>query len=334
MKRTKGLYPLIPTYENLCRAFRKAAKGKQNRKEVIAFRKDFETNIMKIRDQLLRHEPDIGRYYFFHVFDPKLRSICAASFPERVLHHAIMNICEPALESYMIYDSYACRKGKGNLPALQRAQRCSRNLAWYLKLDIRKYFDTIDHSIMMRLLSQRFKDKELLLLFQKLLETYHTMQGKGMPIGNLISQHLANFYLGCLDHWIKEERRIKSYIRYMDDMLIFGVDKAYLKNELGHIREFLSQKLELELKDNIQLNRCSKGIPFLGFRVFPRTIRLLPGGRKRFVQKFRKYERKWQKGEWSSHELVQRLEPLVEYTKAADAKGFRRNVIENFGVSS
>lgn len=118
MKRAGGLYHRICAYENQRLAFWKAARGKRDRREVIAFRKDFDTNIRKLREGLRTRRPDIGRYRFFQVHDPKPRNICAAAFPERVLHHAVMNICEPVLDAYAVYDSYACRKGKGNRQAL------------------------------------------------------------------------------------------------------------------------------------------------------------------------------------------------------------------------
>jgi hypothetical protein len=333
MKRKNHLCSTIPTRENLCLAFWKAARGKQDRKDVIAFRRDFESNIQRLRDGLLRHDPEIGRYRFFMVYDPKPRSICAADFPERVLHHAVMNVCEPVLESYAIFDSYACRKGKGNRKALARTQAFSRKHDWYLKLDIRKYFDSIDHAILMNHLSRRFKDPDLLDLFRKLLDTYHTGPGKGMPIGNLISQHLANFYLGSFDHWIKETRRVKGYLRYMDDLLVFGPDKQTLKTELAAIVAYLEDELALALKP-VQLNRCARGIPFLGYRVFPGRIRLAPRSKKRFIQKFKLYENRWQKGEWSEDDLARHMLSLVEFTKAADARSFRQTVIERFGVSS
>jgi hypothetical protein len=334
MKRASALYNQIHTYENLCLAFWKAARGKQDRKEVIAFRGDFARQIRKLQEELLRQTPDIGHYRFFKVYDPKLRSICAASFPERVLHHAIMNICEPILESYAIYDTYACRKGKGNRKALARAQHFARRYSWYLKLDIHKYFDSIDHGILLRLLTRRIKDKDLQPLFEKLFDTYHTKPGKGMPIGNLISQHLANFYLGCFDHWIKEKRKIKGFLRYMDDMLIFGNDRVLLNAELEKIRLYLQGKLDLQLKANIQLNRCRHGFTFLGYRVFPGRIKLSPRSRRRFLHKFKRYEQKWHDSQWSTDELARHMEPLIEFTRAAGATGLRRSAIQRFGVSS
>lgn len=334
MKRANNLYPLIPAYENLRTAFRKAAKGKSDDKQVVCFRKDFEANIQALREQLLNKTPDIGHYHFFVVRDPKVRQICAASFPERVLHHAIMNICESNFETYAIYDSYACRKGKGNRKALARAQQFAQKFPWYLKLDIRKYFDSIDHNRLMDFLARRFKDEDLLILFQRILDTYHTGPGKGLPIGNLISQHLANFYLGRFDHWIKEERKITGYVRYMDDFILFSNEKHALNAELSEIEQFLKDDLKLTLKENVQLNQSCRGIGFLGFRVFPGHIRLTSSSKKRFSRKLRRYERCYCDGIWTEKELIRHMEPLVDFTRAGDSDRFRRMIMQRFGVLS
>ena len=334
MKRAGNLYHLISDYENLCKAFVNASRGKHGKQEVINFKKDFAANIAKLRHQIQHHDFSIGHYRFFQVLDPKPREICAASFQERVLHHAIMNICEPVMDSYMIHDSYACRTEKGNVKAVIIAHCFTKCFPWYLKLDIKKYFDSIDHSILMRLLSDRIKDKNVLLLFQKLLATYHTTHNKGLPIGNLISQHCANFYLGVFDHWIKEVRLVKGYVRYMDDFLIFGLEKSVLKQELGIIQEFLANNLSLRLKENIQLNKCRHGIPFLGYRIFPDKILLGTESRKRFIKKFPKYESNLTHGVWSINRLVRHMEPLIEFTRNADAREFRNSIITSLGVLS
>lgn len=334
MKRAGELYKKILTYENLCQAFYKAARGKKDRKEVIAFHSNFESQIHKLQDRLMRHDPDIGHYHFFKVFDPKQRSICAASFPERVLHHAIMNICEPLLEACAIHDTYACRTGKGNRKALVRAQKFAQNHSWYLKLDIQKYFDSIDHRIILFLLSRRIKDKELLDLFTKLINSYHVFPGRGMPIGNLISQHLANFYLSGFDHWIKEMQKVKGYVRYMDDMLIFGQDAVEMKNLLEKIESYLRQNLALKVKKNYELNCCRYGVNFVGYRIYPNKIELSSRSKRRFIRKFREYEQKWHSGQWSTTVLVRHMEPLIDFTRMAASEGLRRNAIIRFGVSS
>ena len=264
MKRIGNLYPLIAEPDNLRLAFLKAVRGKQDRSEVVRFRRDLEGNLARLRQQLLAESPGIGRYRFFTVHDPKLRQICAAPFAERVLHHAVMNVCEPVLERYAIFDSYACRPDKGARLAVARCQEFARRWPWYLKLDIRKYFDSIDHAIVLEQLARRFKDRELLHLF-----------------GNLVSQHLANFHLGEFDHWLKEDRRIKGYLRYMDDSVLFAERRDDLRGVLADITVFLRRRLRLELKDATQLNRCRQGLPFLGFRLFPEAVLLAPRSRER-----------------------------------------------------
>jgi len=334
MKRAANLYLPIAEPENLQLAFYRAARGKHDRREVRAFREHLGRNLALLRQQLLERQPDIGHYRFFRVRDPKPRNICAASFPERVLHHAIMNICEPVLERYAIHDSYACRKEKGTIRALQRAASFSRKNNWYLKLDIRRYFDSIDHLVMVMLLQRRFKDQDLLSLFTKILATYYTKPGKGLPIGNLVSQHLANYYLGSFDHWIKEQLRVRCYLRYMDDFILFAESRQKLQHQLDELRLFLAHTLKLHLKENIQLNRCGYGVPFLGFRVYPHGVKLGVQSKKRFREKFQKYEQRYLAGIWTETELIRHMEPLFGWSYASSSKNYRNHVIQKYGVLS
>ena len=335
MKSAGDIYRRIADADNIRVGFLKAARGKQGRRDVVAFKSEFEHNIARLYAQIEERRLDIGHYRYFQVFDPKKRLICAASFPERVLHHAVMNVCEPVLDAYAIDDSYACRKGKGGQRAVLRAKAFTGRFVWFLKLDVRKYFDSIDHDILLAALARRFREHDVLNLFADILGTYKTAEGKGLPIGNLVSQHLANFYLSVFDHWIKEDRKVRGYVRYMDDFLLFGDDrKRLLREELPAVKEFLRNRLSLEVKPDFQLNRCDKGIPFLGYRVFPQKVLLAPRSKRRFVNKFRLYEGLWRRSEWPTQELVRHMEPLLEFTRFADCDGFRRNVISRFGVLS
>ncbi len=192
MKRAGHLLEQIVDLDNLKRAFCQAARGKRNQAEVIAFSRDLESRLHEMAEGLRRGNVPLGDYHYFRIRDPKERLICAAAFAERVLHHAVMGPCEPVFERGLIHHTYACRKGKGQTAALAAAQQNCRRHAWFLKLDIRKYFDSVDHAILLHLLCRRFKDADLLLLFQRLLGTYQTQPGRGLPIGNLTSQHFAN----------------------------------------------------------------------------------------------------------------------------------------------
>jgi RNA-directed DNA polymerase len=334
MKRAGDLYGRIAEPANLRSAFLKAIRGKRGKAEVIAYTSRLDEHLGLLRDQLMARKVDAGHYHFFTVHDPKERVICAASFPERVLHHAIMNVCEPVLERYAIHDSYACRTGKGMHAAVLRAQEFTRRHPWYLKLDIRQYFASIDRGIVMSLLERRIKDKDLLGLTRTILETYSVEAGRGLPIGNLISQHLANFYLGHLDHWIKETLLVRGYVRYMDDFVLWAHEKAALKAQLAAIAAFLEHKLKLSLKDDVQLNRCSRGLPFLGYRVFSNRLALGPRARRRFARKLRGYEGEWFDGNWSEADLARHMEALLSYVRFADTRGLRKQIVEHFSVAA
>ncbi len=329
MKSYGGLFERIAEPDNLRLAFIKAVRGKRNRPEVKRWTADIDKNLTELRTQLLTGRLKVGNYRFFTVYDPKRREICAASFGERVLHHAIMNICEPVFENTYIYDTYACRKGKGQQKAVLRAREFCREFGWYLKLDIRRYFDSINHGLLLALLRKKFRERRVVSLFEQIFATYYSNKaGCGLPIGNLISQHCANFWLGVFDHQIKDTDGWKGYLRYMDDFLLFANTKKELQDQLRHVCLFLREQLALEIKENIQLNRCRFGIPFLGYRVYPSKIRLGSLSKKRFVWRYNDYMSNFEKGIWSEQELAEHLLPVVEFTRFANAGNFRQRVIE------
>ena len=332
MRRENNLYPKIAEPENLRLAFWKAQRGKRHRPDVQAFRADLDLNLDRLRSTLLDESLSLGVYHYFTVRDPKVRQICAASFHDRVLHHAVMNVCEPVFERYAITDTYACRPGKGTHRAVARAQEFARRFPFLLRMDISRYFDNIDHRVLMRLLARRFKDRQLLRLFDRILETYQTRCGKGLPIGNLTSQHFANYYLGALDHHVKEVLQVRGYLRYMDDFMLFGKTRHEMRRRLADIREFLSNELSLELKDGVQLKATHSGVSFLGFRVFPFRTGLTSRSRRRFVTKLRLYEEEFLSGKLSENDLSRRMQAAVGFTEWADAAGFRRRVIAEYGV--
>ncbi|MCG2759807.1 MAG: RNA-directed DNA polymerase, partial [Candidatus Delongbacteria bacterium] len=210
--------------------------------------------LKKLREEILSGEIDCGNYHYFKIYDPKERNICAAEFKERVLHHAIMLQAHDTFEQYQIYDSYATRIDKGTHKAIDKAKKFNNKYDYFLKLDVRKYFDSIDHVILMKALEKKFKDLEVLRIFEKIIESYKVTSRKGVPIGNLTSQYFANHYLAGLDHFIKEELKIKGYVRYMDDMVLWHDDKEYLKNCSLTLTNFLKEKLVLDLKVS-QINK-------------------------------------------------------------------------------
>lgn len=311
--------------DNLRLAFWKARRGKEDREEVAEYRRRLDANLADLRRGLLTGEVVVGDYFYFLIHDPKERLICAASFPERVLHHALMNVCHPVFERFQIFDSYATRKDKGQYAALDRAREHTRRYRWFCKLDVRKFFDSIDHHTLYMMLCRRFKDAELLALFRRIIDSYRTAPGRGLPIGNLTSQYFANFYLGHADHNVKERTGVRAYVRYMDDMVLWHDDKAELLRISRRHTDYINDELGMTLKPEC-LNTTGRGVPFLGYVLFPGTVRLNRHSKKRYALKMESYDAKLHTGEWTEGDYARHVGPLVAFTRYAEAVGFRRGI--------
>jgi hypothetical protein len=335
MKRAGNLLDQVADPANLRLAFWKAARGKCAAREVVAYRSCLAQNLALMRVGILDGTVEVGHYQFFTIHDPKERNICAAAFSERVLHHALINVCEPVFEKRLVFDTYACRTGKGRIKALARAQHFARQHAWYLKLDVRRYFDSIDHAEMISLLERILKDQAVLGLFKRIIGSHSVRPGTGLPIGNLTSQHFANVYLGELDHHAKEILRAPGYVRYMDDFVLWADDKATLRRWFDEVSGFVSGMLKLELKP-AQINRADRGMPFLGCRIDPQHMRLDARGRKRFARKLHALEFAYAAGAIGGLQLQARATAMIAHTNTSGGEGFRRALLarQEFGVAA
>ena len=335
MKRAGMLFEEIIARENLRLGLCKALRGKRYRSEARQFTADAERNLRLMAEQVGVGRFPLGRYRQFVIHDPKRRTITAPCFAERVLHHAIMNVCEPVFERRLIRDSYACRVGRGRVAAVERAQRMAGKFGFFLKMDVRSYFASISHEVLIRGLERLFKDDRLLELLEQIIRSFQVSPGRGLPIGSLTSQHFANFYLGRFDRFVKEGLCINPYLRYMDDMLLFGHASSELDAILVRCRAFLGQSLQLQLKPVPYINRTSHGVDFLGCRVFPDRVILNRRSRVRFQRKMFRLEEQYLRGELDEQELQERATSLVAFTRAASARSwhFRQSVLERLPVS-
>lgn len=329
MRRANNLISAVADMDNLRLAFWNARKGKNYSSEVQRYRADLSVNLTRLRDEILQNRIQVGQYRYFKIFDPKERQICAAAFEEQVLHHALMNICHPYFERAQIHDSYACRKGKGTYAALHRAQHFAKQYRFFLKLDVRKFFDSIHHDILKNQLHRLLKDHHVLTIFYQIIDSYQAdPQGApcGLPIGNLTSQYFANHYLSALDHLIKENLGLKGYVRYMDDMILWHADKEVLKYVYLRINEFVENRLLCHLKPPL-LNYSSCGLPFLGYLIFPHHIRLSQRSKIRFIRKYKTLQRRYDTGEWSEAECQRHALPLFAFVRHADTKSFTKRIL-------
>ncbi len=305
---------------------------KKAKNSVISFNFNLENELILLMQQLASRTYYPLPYFQFEVKEPKLRKICSSDFRDRVVHHAVCNLMEPIFESKSILDSYACRVGKGSHLAVSRCQEFTRKFPYYLKCDIKKFFESIDHLVLKNILRKSFKDNDLLWLLDLIIDhkVPGNIDGKGMPIGNLTSQHFANLYLGELDHFIKDRLGIKGYVRYMDDFICFADSKKELWDLLSKIDRFVIKNLNLELKETVtQIAPVSEGIPFLGFRVFPQIIRIKRENLSRMKNKIRTRERQYKSGQLSERDLINSVGSIVAHVKHVNSLSIRRNIFRD-----
>jgi RNA-directed DNA polymerase len=286
MKTYKNLYHNLCSFENLRDAYEKARKHKTASPAVLKFDAHWRLQLYLLRKQLQMKVYAPKPLQVFILRDPKSRKICVSDFRDRVVHHALVNILQPIFEPRFIHDSYATRVGKGTSVALQRfdsflrkvtkngkrmskARNANDVIGYALKADIKHYFETVDHNILLQLISKRIKDDDILWLTQVILNHYHAKEGgKGMPLGNWTSQFFANVYLNELDQFVKHKLKAKYYLRYVDDFVILHRSKQMLQIYEEKIKDFL-QTLKLELHPTkCKIIPLSRGVSILGFRFF------------------------------------------------------------------
>ena len=323
----------VVNFENLRAAALEASKTKRQSDPVQNFLFNLEPNIFRLQEELVTGRYQPGAYSYFKIYEPKERKICAAPFIDRVVHHAVCRVMNPMLERIYVTQSYACRIGKGMHKAIEKAQGYQRNSQCFLKCDIEKFFDSVDHEVLKHCLRKKFKDQRLLNLLDTIID--HPVPGnpvgRGLPIGNLTSQHFANFILTGMDIMIMEELKPKGYIRYMDDFVLFSDDKSDLHRAKQKISCYLAETLKLNLKSKgCFVAPNYHGLPFLGFQLFPSVRRLKRANWIRFTRKFREGYAAFQSGHIDETTLIRSAASLFGHVRHADTLNIRRKFCESF----
>lgn len=286
MKRIGNIYEKITSLKNLQDADEKAQRGKGGQYGVMLHNKNREGNLLILQDMLVSKTYQTSKYDIFTIQEPKERIVYRLPyFPDRITHHAIMNVLEPIFVKTFTADTYSCIKKRGIHHLLRKLKNdLSDNKTKYcLKIDIKKFYPSIDHEILKFLLRRKFKDKDLLWLMDEIIDS-----APGLPIGNYLSQYLANFYLSYFDHWLKEKIGVKYYYRYADDMVILDADKNRLHGILSDIRQYL-KILKLDVKENYQVFPVnSRGIDFVGYVFYHTHVRIRKRIKKNFARKISK----------------------------------------------
>ena len=295
-------YNNITSIENLLFCWQEFLYGKKKRKDVAEFLLHFSDNILALHEELKNKTYKHDGYQAFKINDPKPRDIHKASIKDRLIHHIVYNALYPYFDKKFIFDSYSCRFGKGTHKAINRFRKFGRKVSknntktcLVLKCDIKKFFANIDHTILKNFLDENIKNQHILRLLYEIIDSFNTKNkiDVGLPLGNLTSQIFVNIYMNKFDNFMKRELKIKFYIRYADDFVIFSQDRSFLLELVFKINIFLLENLKLNLNPNkIFIKTLYSGVDFLGWVNFP-THRILRTTTK--SRMFRNLEKKFSK---------------------------------------
>jgi retron-type reverse transcriptase len=291
-------YNNIISIENLLVTWERFLRGKRKKKDVMIFQAKLSDNIIELHKLLQTRTYKHGEYSAFNVSDPKPRNIHKATVRDRLLHHLIYKELYPYFDERFIFDSYSCRRKKGTHRALNRFQSFARKVSknntrtcYVLKGDIKKFFASINHKALYSILRRHIEDEEMHWLIKQVVSSFHTTQvGVGLPLGNLTSQLLVNIYMHEFDMFVKQELRVKYYIRYADDFAIFSDDKGYLEELIYKMEIFLNKKLKLSLHENkVYIKTYASGVDFLGWVHFPYHRQIRTSTKRKVIRKLKGY---------------------------------------------
>ncbi len=294
-------YNSIISIENLLLTWEKFLRGKRRKKDVIKFQAELATNITSLYTDLKNKTYTHGPYSAFNISDPKPRNIHKATVRDRVLHHLIYKELYRHFHERFIFDSYSCRKNKGTHRALDRfrdfAGKVSKNhtrTCYVLKCDIKKFFASVDHAVLMKILERHIADADIRELILNIISSFHTTApGVGLPLGNLTSQLLVNVYMHEFDMYLKQELKVKYYLRYADDFAILSEDRKYLENILPKLDTFLSGKLRLTLHEHkVYIKTYGSGVDFLGWVHFPHHRQIRTTTKKKVIRMMKGYPKR------------------------------------------
>lgn len=340
MRKWIDIYSKITTPENIFLGWEEFRNGKKKKKDIIDFERHLEDNIFNLYHSLKEKTYKPGDYTAFHIRDPKARLIHKATVSDRVVHHIVSRALERIFDPTFIAHSYSCRINKGTHKGVKSLQtmalkvsKNNRRPCWVLKCDVKKFFASVNHHILFKLLTQKIRDKEFLWLLEKIIDSFHSEQTvdlsnlRGIPIGNLTSQYFANIYLNYFDQFVKQKLRIKHYIRYADDFVIISNEKSYLENQLEPIKKFLKDALDLELHpDKIFFNKFTSGIDFLGYVIFPRHILARTRTKRRLKRRIKTAVSDYKSGRITKGKLTQIINSYLGYLGHANTFQFSQEL--------
>ncbi len=342
MKVYRKLFEQIVSTENLLEAWDDFKREKRKKADVQLFERHLGDNLFKLHRGLIHKRYRHGEYVDFYVRDPKLRHIHKATVRDRIVHHAVFRVINPIFESTFIPDSYSCRKEKGTHKGVKQLGVYARKVfqtkggCFALKCDIRQFFPTIDHQILLEIIGRKIKDQDVLDLVGVIIGSFASdadqrLGIKGAPIGNLTSQMFANIYMNELDQFVKHDLKVKYYLRYTDDFVILHHDDQYLASLKDKISDFLRTHLDLSLHPNkVEIRKLRQGIDYLGYVSLPYARVPRAKVRRRIFRKLRYKVKQFKAGLISEESLLRSFDSYMGFLVHADSHKLREKLHQQF----
>jgi len=363
-KRGLSMYEQIYDPANLCAAFTRAQLDNRYKRKICAFSFSLEKNLLRLHYELLKESYIPSPYTYFMLHDPKTRAIAAPDFRDRVIQHALVGCIQPLFEKQFIYDSYACREGKGTHFAAKRLKRflmAARSIngsiapIYVLQCDIRKFFQSVSWDVLLGIVSKTITCPKTFALIKTIITTHYNSvpvsndissqltlfpekptgeelsisiaHRTGLPIGNLTSQLFANVYLNELDHFIKDRLHMHWYCRYMDDFLILHNDKEYLIQLRDQINTYLKETLHLSLHPKkLTIKNVADGVPFVGYRIFYDHVLIRGNTLRRIEKNYRNKKKQLKNGRFTKEKLGETEASIIGHLKHANSYGLTKKI--------
>lgn len=330
-KTIKNVYDKAVSFDKILLAHKKARRGKREKKEVILFELNLESEILRIEKELKYGKYKAGEYKTFKIYEPKERIIMASSYADRVVHQwYVENFIKPYFVPQFINTSYAGIENRGMHKAskdVQNAMRIAKkswNEYYILKMDVTKYFQNIDKQILWEILKRKIKDKKLLWLTRTILLSTKGM--KGLPLGNYTSQMFANIYLNEIDQYAKHQLKCKYYFRYMDDIVILCKNKLVARDYLKKLSKFLNENLKLTFNSKTRIFKDIQGVNFCGYKINEHRLKIRNSSKYRMKNKLKIYTKKLKNGEITLPEIQRSIAGWLGYVKHADSYNLRKSM--------
>lgn len=330
-KTIKNVYEQAVSFEKLLLAHKKARKGKREKKEVIIFESNLESEILRLEKELKHGRYQPGEYKTFKIYEPKERIIMASPYTDRVVHQwYVENFIKPYFVPQFIMTSYAGIEHRGMHKAskdVQKAMRIAKRKwkeYYILKMDVTKYFQNIDKKILWDILKRKIKDRKLLWLTRTILLS--TREMKGLPLGNYTSQMFANIYLNEIDQYAKHSLKCKFYFRYMDDIIILCENKKIAGEKLNLLTKFLEEHLKLTFNSKTRIFKGAQGVNFCGYKINENRMKIRNSSKYRMKRKLKRYTRQLKDGKITLPEIQRSIAGWLGYVKHADSYNLRKSM--------